>query len=1536
MVVGLSDDLNLGAGLFDRLGWELKEGTKLTFKQGKVELTLGNETSELISSMRMEEGGIESERGRKRVVEETKIRRNGSLPKRKPQLKVGKRTRCKANSLTFVSTGLNPTEGKLTYVHPMTHEGATETVGAVYRRKDRVAVLNSSSIDVILEEGQSLGTYEELREEDCDPEKVFHNGGGEARINRVANQEKEEDTPEVMQHKDQIIAELGIEENTLLKERPDVKQKVIKLIHQYWTVFGEIGVSTGCTDLTEFDIKLKEGAVPHRAKVRPLNPAQMDSLKDQMETWLEEGVVEPSESPWAAALVPARKKGGKIRWAVDYRILNSMTIADSFPLPSIEQNLERLSGAKVFSTLDAAAAYNVIPVSAQSRPLLAFITPMGLYHFKRMPFGPRNSGACYARFIEGLLSRLRSPHVCAYLDDVLIYTQDVDRHVQEFEDVLKLHAHAGIKLRPGKTFVFRTEVDYLGFRIGEQGVGMQEEYIERIRQWPIPTSVKALTSFLGFVGYYRSFIKQFAQLTAKMNEQRKNKELEWTEEMSKNFHTLKSLFETRPIRSYPRYDIVDTCPFQVTTDWSATAMGAVLSQVQDGQERMIATAARKCSRHEQNYGSVKGELACVIFAVRKWEHLLRYKPWRLNTDSAALKFLKNLKTPSGIWYRWVEELGGYQFEVVHRKGRENTNADALSRSDHHPEPSAEELAEQENEYVGALREAVKDLGTVAYRRESRELQDNPLIQAMDESIEELTKENLVKIQKTDSTLSTVRKWVETGKRPEKRTLRLEDVELKVLHQNFGALQLKDDLLYFTTSLNDMGELTAWRVVLPRDRMDIIFKWSHAHLTAGHFGVSGTLRRAQRRFFAVGMTTDLRRMVIGCQSCLAKRTRIETKTGTHHPVATGYPGQELHIDLVGPLPTSLDNMRYILSVEDGFTKHAWCYAIPNKYAATVATCLLERHFAIFGLPETIKSDNGGEFVNGLLEELADRLRLGKSTTPVYNPNSNSVERFHRTLNALLRVQMEREDVTWNRFLPAIMMAYNSKVHSSTGVTPFMATYGHEMRLPADLVIASPESDQRSIHVHLDDMLRRIQKIYRYMRVHLKSQIRRNASTYLGKTQNFKDGDKVWYLCPRKVAGKPTKLTDAWLGPYKVVKRINDVIYKIEPHQFRGPSCAVHEQRLIPCTKEMGLKSRIPENLRIEDDGDETGEELRQPDGDPAFVDYAVPIRFQEPMADIVDILPSSGTVLTSQQNRANRSESVPEFRHGLDPGPEQQQPGATVPDGDTLMQDDDPDLGAGPSRTTESTGSTQKRPDRTEELPGRSSKRYKAMDATPQATNDGGTQQTTDTRSKRLVETDSDTELPLQIPKRVKVHTPGTRSSQRIKSNRIKSTLQQAIQGDLPSGDEQMNAIVANLREEVEIVVSRDSDLPRRGTDNSAAWDIWSAENMAIPPQSTRKVPLKLKAAIPELHFLLLTGRSGLALKGISCHPGIIDSDYRGCIHAILTNTTTSEFRIAKGQRVAQALVLPVVHCTWSQQDALPSATSTHVGFGSTGSGSLQD
>ena len=154
-----------------------------------------------------------------------------------------------------------------------------------------------------------------------------------------------------------------------------------------------------------------------------MNPDQRKSLKDQLRVLTDEGVIERTSSPWGSPLVPVMKKTGETRWAVDYRALNGVTVADMYPLPSIAESLERLSGAEIFSCLDAASAYNVIPVAEDSREALAFISPLGCYTYKRMPFGAKNSEACYARFIERCLEELGSPYLIAYLDDLLIFTK---------------------------------------------------------------------------------------------------------------------------------------------------------------------------------------------------------------------------------------------------------------------------------------------------------------------------------------------------------------------------------------------------------------------------------------------------------------------------------------------------------------------------------------------------------------------------------------------------------------------------------------------------------------------------------------------------------------------------------------------------------------------------------------------------------------------------------------------------------------------------------------------------------------------------------------------------------------------------------------------------------------------------------------------------------------------------------------------------------------------------------------------------------
>ena len=189
----------------------------------------------------------------------------------------------------------------------------------------------------------------------------------------------------------------------------------------------------GKTDLAEFKITLEPDAVPKKAKVRPLNPAQKKSLREQLDIWIKEDIIEESQSPWASALVPVRKwnKPDKIRWAIDYRALNKVTIKDSYPLPNISENLDKLQGSKIFSTLDAAGAYHTIPVEQKSRPLLAFTTPFGLFQYKRMPFGPANSGQTYTRFMETVIERLRSPWVIAYVDDVIVHTLDLQQHMEE-------------------------------------------------------------------------------------------------------------------------------------------------------------------------------------------------------------------------------------------------------------------------------------------------------------------------------------------------------------------------------------------------------------------------------------------------------------------------------------------------------------------------------------------------------------------------------------------------------------------------------------------------------------------------------------------------------------------------------------------------------------------------------------------------------------------------------------------------------------------------------------------------------------------------------------------------------------------------------------------------------------------------------------------------------------------------------------------------------------------------------------------------
>ena len=205
----------------------------------------------------------------------------------------------------------------------------------------------------------------------------------------------------------------------------------------------------------------------------------------------------------------------------------------------------------------------------------------------------------------------------------------------------------------------------MGFKVDKNGIHMQDEYVQRVKEWPVPKTVKELRSFLGFAGYYRSFIPSYSKLTAEMNAQKgkRTKNLEWTPEMNEKFNMLKELFSQKPIRAYPRFG-EDEPMFSVNPDWCMDAIGGVLEQ--DGH--FIAAGGRKTTPGERNYPPTKGELSAIIYMLRKFEHILRYKRFIVYSDHQPLQWLQRMKNPKGIYFRWLQELATYDFEIRYKPG----------------------------------------------------------------------------------------------------------------------------------------------------------------------------------------------------------------------------------------------------------------------------------------------------------------------------------------------------------------------------------------------------------------------------------------------------------------------------------------------------------------------------------------------------------------------------------------------------------------------------------------------------------------------------------------------------------------------------------------------------------------------------------------------------------------------------------------------------------------------------------------------------
>ncbi|WVZ87921.1 hypothetical protein U9M48_034495 [Paspalum notatum var. saurae] len=413
----------------------------------------------------------------------------------------------------------------------------------------------------------------------------------------------------------------------------------------------------------EFAIELVPGTAPVSRRPYRMAPDELKELKNSYK-----GFIRPNSSPWGcpALFVEKKDQGGK-RLCVDYRPLNAITIKNKYPLPHIDILFDRLARAKVFSKIDPRSGYYQIKIRGEDIPKTAFSTGYGLYEYLVMSFGLTNAPAFFMYMMNSVFMNELDKFVVVFIDDILIYSKSEEEHKEHLRIVLNRLREHKLYAKFSKCAFWLKEVSFLGHILSEKGVAVDPSKVKDVLNWKQPETVTEIQSFLGLVGYYRRFIKDFSKTAKPMTSLTKK-------ECEEAFQTLKKLLTSAPVLAQP--DI--TKPFDVYCDASGNGLGCVL--VQEG--RVIAYASRQLRKLEANYRTHDLELAAVVHALKIWRHYLLGNTCHIYTDHKSLKYILTQPEFNMRQRWWLELIKDYDLEIHYHPGKANVVADASSRKAH--------------------------------------------------------------------------------------------------------------------------------------------------------------------------------------------------------------------------------------------------------------------------------------------------------------------------------------------------------------------------------------------------------------------------------------------------------------------------------------------------------------------------------------------------------------------------------------------------------------------------------------------------------------------------------------------------------------------------------------------------------------------------------------------------------------------------------------------------------------------------------------
>ena len=701
--------------------------------------------------------------------------------------------------------------------------------------------------------------------------------------------------------------------------------------------------------------------------------------------------------------------------------------------------------------------------------------------------------------------------------------------------MVQLQKKIGNKLNLEKCHLWRAKVQYLGHEISKDGIGMIPEYVEKILKWTLPKKGKDLMSFLGFCGYYQRSIVKYGRLTAGLQELKTQEgDLKWTIKLRADFEDLKQCFSEYPVRSFPRYDLKE--PFLLDCDFSAINMAAVLSQVQDGTERLIGCVAKKCSKAESAYSSFKGEMSAVILGLRKFEHILRCKHFIIRTDSMSVVSLKRMPDPRGIFVRWQSFLDGFDYSFQHRPGKKSQNADSLSRM-----PGLEAEGPENQDPYGVDQDLIDEIYSVSVV-ERCEISDNAYRMYLQE----------------DKVLQEAIKWVKKGEYPGREERKKMSSTLKCYIRLFPLLMVDDGKLYLRNQERGTRETrNTWiRLCPPKGMYDQIFQHCHKGRLAAHSGRDETVRVISERFYWPCLRSYVDYRVANCVSCLKKYSHPDKPKHQMYTQQLGRFGEKIFVDCVGPFTACEyqgQQMKHIVTILDGYSRYLVCVPVADLTSESVGKAILENWVFRFGLPENLHSDNGTCFVAKAWLDCLAQLGISATQTPPYTPQSNRVERHHQTLLQTIRTNISHSPGEWCQKLEVCAFAHNIRVNSITGLSPFYVLHGFAPRLPVDAMFPELRSESDDAVDRIFSGFDRVWKMICTNQEKYALMIRTNRGI-----PKIEVGDTVYYFNSLKKGQKQAlkdgrdpklshKLQASYVGPFKVQRKISDQLIEIFPEK-----------------------------------------------------------------------------------------------------------------------------------------------------------------------------------------------------------------------------------------------------------------------------------------------------------------------------------------------------------------------------------------------------